>query len=73
MFVNNSGNKKSFVFGNIAHFLVVYEASIPNSKFPPQQGLDSFQLMKKGNQWLITSIVNEVSSPWNPLPKNLFE
>ena len=37
---------RSMLFGDIAHILVLYEASIPGSARGPQQGLDSFQLIR---------------------------
>ena len=59
------------VFGNIAHFLVLYEASIPGTDFKPQQGVDSFQLIKSDSAWKILSITNEIPGPDNPLPDEL--
>ena len=55
-------------FGDIAKSVVVYEASIPNSPRPPQQGVDFFQLMRKNGRWFITAIVNEVPRPGNAIP-----
>lgn len=59
---------KSMIFGDIAHVLVLYEASIPGSARPPQQGVDSFQLMRKSGRWRIVSIVNEVPTADRPVP-----
>jgi len=59
------------VFGDIAHFLVLYEASIPGSGRQPQMGVDSFHLIKSKGKWLITSIINEVPGPDRPLPEVL--
>lgn len=39
--------KNPMIFGDIAHVLVLYDASIPESPIPRQQGVDSFQLIKK--------------------------
>ncbi len=58
------------VFGDIAHCLTVYEASVPGSQRPPQRGVDSFQLLKKDGRWWIVSIINEVPTPGNPIPKD---
>ena len=58
-------------FGNIAHALTVYEASIPGSQ-RKNKGVDSFQLMKKGERWWIVSVVNEVPFPGNPIPESFF-
>ncbi|UCG76901.1 MAG: hypothetical protein JSV95_06365 [Gemmatimonadota bacterium] len=62
---------KSTVFGDIAHVLVLYEASIPGSARPPQQGVDSFQLIRRHGRWLIASVVNELPAPGRPVPPEL--
>ena len=59
---------EKIVFGDIAHFLVLYEASIPGSSHPPMQGVDSFQLVKKDGRWWIVSVINEIPAPDNPVP-----
>lgn len=62
---------KTPVFGDIAHILVLYEASVPGSSRPATQGVDSIQLIKVNQQWRIFSITNELPSPNNPLPADL--
>ena len=62
---------ESLIFGDIAHILVVYEASIPGTTTPPQLGLDSMHLIRKENGWKIVSIINEVPTPDRPLPEKL--
>lgn len=62
---------RPMVFGDIAHVLVLYEASIPGSGRPPQQGVDSFQLIRREGRWWIVSIVNEIPTPDRPLPPEL--
>jgi len=62
---------KTTVFGEIAHVLVLYEASIPGSDRPPQQGVDSFQLIQKDGHWWIVSITNEIVTKERPLPAEL--
>jgi len=64
---------KPMVFGDIATVLVLYEASIPGRKFPPQQGVDSFSLIQRDGRWWIVSIINEIPTPTRPLPKELDE
>ena len=59
---------EKIIFGDIAHFLVLYEASIPGSSRPPMQGIDSFQLIKKDGRWWIVSVTNEIPTPDNPVP-----
>jgi hypothetical protein len=62
---------KPLVFGNMAHFLVLYEAHIPGTPRPPQQGVDSFELMKRGSRWYIAAITNEIPTKDRPLPTEL--
>jgi len=59
---------KSMVFGDMAHVLVLYEAQITGSSRPPQQGVDSFSLIKKDGSWLIVSITNEIPTADRPVP-----
>lgn len=60
-------------FGDMAHVLVLYEASVPGSERPPQQGVDSFQLIKKADRWWIVSITNEIPTLDRRLPSMLLE
>lgn len=64
---------KPMVLGNIAHMLVLYDASVPTSPRPPQQGVDSFHLVRNQGRWWITSIVNEVLTRDRPRPELLRE
>ncbi len=64
---------KPMVFQDIAHILVLYEASMTDSARPPQQGIDSFHLMKKDGRWWIVSVVNEVPEPGTKVPNEFFE
>jgi hypothetical protein len=58
-------------FRDIAHVLVLYEASIPGAPRPPQQGVDSFQLIRQGGRWRIVSVVNDLPTADAPLPAEL--
>lgn len=62
---------RSTVFGDIAHVLVLYEASIPGSGRDPQQGVDSFQLIRTEGSWRIASVINEVPTDARPVPPEL--
>jgi hypothetical protein len=62
---------KSMVFGDMADVLVLYEAQITGSARGPQQGVDSFSLIKKDGRWLIVSITNEIPTADHPLPEEL--
>jgi hypothetical protein len=61
------------VFGDIAHLLVLYEASIPGSERAPRQGVDSFQLIKKDDRWWIVAVTNELPTPERPVPQQLLD
>ncbi len=62
---------KSMVFGDMAHVLVLYEAHIPGSPRPPQQGVDSFLLMRKAERWWIVAVTNELPTHDRPVPEEL--
>lgn len=55
-------------FGDIAQVWVLYEAEIPGRGRPPQQGVDSFSLVRREGGWLIASILNEIPTPDRPVP-----
>ena len=59
------------VMGDMAHVLVLYEASIPGWRRTPQKGVDSFSLIKKGGRWWIVSVTNEIPTPSRPIPDSL--
>ena len=62
---------KPMVFGDMAHVLVLYEASVPGSLRPPQQGVDSFSLIRRDRRWWIAAVTNEIPGPDRPLPSPL--
>jgi hypothetical protein len=59
------------VFGDLAHVWVLYEAHITGSPRPPQQGVDSFQLIQREGRWWIVSITNEIPTSERPVPNVL--
>lgn len=56
------------VYKEMAFIKVVYEASIPNLERPPQRGLDYWLLVKRGEEWKVLAVTNEVLSPGEELP-----
>lgn len=64
---------RSVQFGDIASVLVLYEAAVTASPRPPQQGVDSIQLVRRQGRWQIASIVNELPRTGEPIPAGLFE
>jgi len=70
-FVERIVRTQATEFGDIAQVWVLYEAEIPGSGRPAQQGVDSFHLVRRDGQWLIASIVNEIPTPDRPVPEVL--
>ncbi|MCP3914373.1 MAG: hypothetical protein GY711_02325 [bacterium] len=64
---------KSFVYGDIAQVLVLFDSHIPGSGREPHQGIDSFELIRQKGAWRVVSIVNERPTKERPIPKELFE
>ena len=59
------------VYRDIAHVLVLYEAHVLNSPRAPQQGVDSFELLRRDGRWWIVAITNDIVTPDTPLPAAL--
>lgn len=70
-FVETILRTETMVFKDMAHVLVLYEASIPGSGRPPQPGVDSFQLIRQDGRWRIAAVLNDVPDPANPVPEAL--
>jgi len=64
-------NMKPWVYGDMAHITVVYEAEIPDSPIPSNKGIDIFLLIRKEDQWKVAAITNEVPTSDNPIPPEL--
>ena len=64
---------KTFEYGDIAHVLVLFDSHVPGSDREPSEGIDSFELVRRGDDWRIVSIVNERPTPSNPIPDGLFD
>ena len=60
-------------FHDIAHVWVLYEARVPGSARPPQQGVDSFSLMRRNGRWLVVSVTNDIPGVDHPIPEVLRE
>lgn len=58
-------------FHDMAHYWVLYQASIPGSPRPPQQGVDSFSLIRQDGRWLIASVTNDLPTREHPVPPML--
>lgn len=59
---------KPQIYRNAASIGVVYEAGIPGSERPPQQGIDFWILVRKDKQWKVVGISNEIIPPGQEIP-----
>jgi hypothetical protein len=59
------------VFGDVANVWVLYEASVPGSGRPPQQGVDNFSLVRRDGRWWVAAITNEIPAVAGPVPEAL--
>ncbi len=64
---------KATVFNEMAHVMVLYEASIPGRTRPPQQGVDFFLLTKQDGNWRIAAVTNDIPDALHPVPLELQE
>ena len=62
---------KAWEYGDMAHVLVLYEAQITGFAMPPQQGIDSWLLVRRDGRWLIAGATNEIVTPARPVPPEL--
>jgi hypothetical protein len=62
---------KTWEYGDMAHVLVLYEAHITGAPMAPQQGVDSWLLVRHDGRWLIAAVTNEIVTPERPIPPEL--
>jgi hypothetical protein len=62
---------KVWEFGDMAHVLVLYEAMITGFPMAPQQGIDSWLLVRRDGRWLIAGATNELVTAARPVPPEL--
>jgi hypothetical protein len=62
---------RTWEYGDLAHVLVLYEAEIVGWGRPPQQGVDSWALVRRDGRWWVASVTNEVVTPDRPVPPEL--
>jgi len=62
---------KTWEYGDMAHILVLYEAQIIGVTRPPQQGVDSWLLIRRDGRWFIAAATNEIVTPDRPIPAEL--
>jgi hypothetical protein len=61
---------KVWEYGDMAHVLVLYEAQITGF-MAPQQGVDSWILVRRDGQWRIAGATNEIVTAARPVPPEL--
>ena len=62
---------RPWVYRDMAHVLVLYEAHIPGAGRPPQQGVDSHLLVWRGGRWWIAALTNDIVDAEHPVPTEL--
>lgn len=62
---------RTWTFRDMAHVLVLYEASIPGWGRPPMQGVDSFSLVRLDGRWWVAAITNDLPDADHPVPEEL--
>jgi len=62
---------KAWEHWDMAHVLVLYEAHIPGSPRPPQQGIDSWLLSRRDGRWWVVACTNDLVTPDHPIPPEL--
>jgi hypothetical protein len=60
------------LWGGLATAWSAYDGRTANGSFH-ERGINSFQLVKVGDKWLVASIVWQEETPDNPLPANLIK
>ena len=61
--------RRTDCFGNICQVFSTYESRHAASDATPfQRGINSIQLLRDGNRWLIASVIWDAERPDNPIP-----
>ena len=68
-FYENEIASKVESFGNIAHIFSTYESHRAPGDKPFARGINSFQLVKVGNQWKVMTILWDAEREGNPIPE----
>jgi len=58
---------------DIAHVLVLYEASVPGAPMPPTVGVDSWSLVRRNGRWWVAACTNDLVTREHPIPPELSE
>ena len=61
-------NMRIDVFGNVAHAYVLFEGFVPGEEMASTRGVDSIQLVRHGERWLVASFTTQYASDGLPVP-----
>jgi hypothetical protein len=56
------------LFGKVAHAYVTFEGFVPPDSAAERRGVDSIQLVKDGERWLVASFTTQYAKDGAPLP-----
>jgi general stress protein 26 len=62
---------KTWEYSDIAHVIVLYEAQVAGWNRPAQQGVDSWNLVRRDGRWWVAAVTNEVVTAERPVPPEL--
>ena len=58
-------------FGSLVQIFSTYESKLLSSDAPPpQRGVQSIQVVREGDRWLVLNVLWEVESARSPIPPN---
>jgi len=56
------------VYGTVAHAYVLFEAFVPGDQRAVKRGIDSIQLVRAGEHWLVASLTTQFANGDLPVP-----
>ena len=68
-FYENETAARVEIFGAIAHVFSTYESRRAPGEKPFARGINSFQLIRQGNQWKVMTILWDSERDGNPIPE----
>ena len=71
-FYERVAGRQTFVFGNVAQSVVVFETRRARRDHPDvRRGVDLFHLVKQDGTWRVSSVATERERPGQPIPPQL--
>lgn len=59
------------IFGSIAQVFTAYQFRLEKDGSIARRGINSIQMIKNGDEWLITQLIWQEETPYLPIPENL--